>query len=293
MKVAITGGNGFLAGYVIEAFVQSNYEIVVLTRKNGERQGITYTPTDYSYQDLFQKTKGCDAIVHLASTRKIYDNLSDYYPEINMTQALYDAAKDNDIGNIIYASSISVYSGSTLPYNEEQLTCPTSMYGLSKVIGEQIGLQYNVKYGMKIKNLRLAHLYGANENNNYMINIFFRKAFSHEQITVNSKGIAKREFLYAKDAASAILIGLSKSSLAGTFNIGSNEYLTNQEVGEIICSVMSPDMSVKVGNESETIHSSFMCNNKAKEKIGYIPNYTLKKAAEEIQKQMIIAQDVY
>lgn len=289
MKVVITGGNGFLAGYVIDAFVQEKYEIVILARKNGERKGITYTLTDYTYQDLIQKTKGCDAIVHLASTRKIYDNLSDYYPEINMTQALYDAAKDNGIGNIIYASSISVYSGGMLPYSEEQLICPNSMYGLSKVIGEQIGLQYNAKYGMKIKNFRFAHIYGANENNNYMINVFFKKAFSKEQIIVNSKGIAKREFLYAKDAASAILTGLSKSDLEGTFNIGSNDYLTNQEVGEIICSVMSPDMRVIVGCELETIHSSFMCNKNAMEKMGYFPKYTLKRATEEIQKQMITA----
>ena len=107
------------------------------------------------------------------------------------------------------------------------------MYGVSKFSCELIGNIYNKKYNMNIKNLRLAHLYGFNEKNNYMINKFMRQAFNNQPLKLNSLGV-KREFLYAKDAASAIVMAISKSDIFGTYNVGSEESLNNYEVANSI-----------------------------------------------------------
>src|SRR5699024_4529954 len=140
-----------------------------------------------------------------------------------------------DITNIVYASTISVYSNTDLlPWTEKQIPAPYLMYGVSKLTNEHIGNIYSTKRNMYIKNLRLAHLFGFNEKNNYMINRFFRQAFHREQLVLNAKSVAKREFLYAKDSAKAILCALKQKSISGTFNIGSGEALTNYEVANKI-----------------------------------------------------------
>ena len=95
-----------------------------------------------------------------------------------------------------------------------------------------------------------------------MINRFFRQGYHHEQMTVHAQSIAKREFLYAKDAAKAVMVGLNQKELSGAFNIGSTEYLTNEEIAKIICSAMSPEMEVMLGSETETIESSYMDSSK-------------------------------
>ena len=287
MKIAITGGNGFLAGYLTKELLENGHDVVLLSREPGCKYGIPYVATDYSMESLTEILReGYDGIAHLASSRKVADNLAFYSGLIEMTNNLYLSAKEAGIKNIVYTSSISVYSGEELPYKETQAASPKNMYGLYKLTCEQLGELFNRSYDMKVKNLRLAHLYGANENNNYMINKFFRQAYSREQLFVNCVSIARREMMYTKDAARAIRLALEHVDLTGVFNIGSGEALTNEEIAKTICSVMSPEMTVLVGGEKENILSSYMDSQYAEKNIGFRARYSLFDAAKEIMKDM-------
>lgn len=284
MRYAITGGNGFLAGYLMDELLHFGHEVVLLSRTEGARNGVSFTVTDYSEESLdaiFSAIR-VDGIAHLASSRKVAERFSFYQELIDSTQNLYRSAEKNGIRNIVYTSSISVYSGEReLPYSESQPPAPTNMYGLYKLTCEMLGTMCSAR-GMKIKNLRLAHLYGANEKNDYMINRFFRQAHAHEQLTVNCVSVARREMLYTKDAARGIRLALEHGELAGTFDIGSGQALTNEEIAKTICSVMSPEQEVRLLDGIETIKSSFMSSEKAREVLGYIPEYTFRNAVAEI-----------
>ena len=173
-----------------------------------------------------------------------------------------------------------------MPYREDMVPEPKNNYGISKLVGEHIGNIYCSQFGIAVKNYRFAHMYGANENNNYMINKFFCQAYNHEQITVNCKSYARCEMLYTRDAVSAILQGLAHPEISGIYNIGSGEALTNEEIAKYICTEMSPELQVNLGTEQETIVSSWMSGNKVKAELGYAPHYTLQTALKEIHKDM-------
>lgn len=228
--------------------------------------------------------------MHLAAPRKVADDMSFYNDFFDMTRNVYEAASQNGIYNIIYASSISVYSGEKLPYVECDIPTAGNTYGLSKIVAEHLGNIYISTKGMKIKNLRFAHLYGANEQNNYMINKFFRQAYNHEQLVVNCKSVAKREMMYAKDAAYAIVKAIEHSEVFGTYNAGSNEALTNEEIAEAICSSMSPELQIQVGKDKDNIKSSYMDNSKIYTELGFGARYTLMKALPEIYQDMHMAR---
>lgn len=117
-----------------------------------------------------------------------------------------------------------------------------------------------------------------------MINRFMRQAFHRETLVVRGKSMAKREFLYAKDAAKAIVNALQKHDLSGTFNIGSGEAFTNLEVAEIINRVFDNKGNICLQDPEgdEGIESSYMDSSKSKEILEFSPSYTFESALKEI-----------
>ncbi|CAM3206486.1 NAD-dependent epimerase/dehydratase family protein [Vagococcus fessus] len=285
MKVAITGGTGFLGKYVSELLEENNVKVVKFSRKESNDA----IQTDYSYKDLIEKLKGIDAVVHLAAKRGSQGLISEFHDNEIMTQNLYEACHELKIKNIIFASTISVYSDDRrVPWDETEVPSPELMYGVSKLTCEQIGNIYNNKFGMNIKNYRLAHIFGFNEKNNYMINKFIRQGYLGKNIILNSQSYAKREFLYARDAAEAIYLGIQAENLKGTFNIGSEEALTNYEVAKTINKVFSPSKKLVtvIDNSPENIHGSLMKSSRSRELLGNYSNHTFEEALIEISSLM-------
>ena len=281
MRVAVTGGNGFLGKYLVEQLQEMGHQVKILSRNSSNNS----VKTDYSLESLSEVLKNQDAVVHLAAKRGAQGKKIEFQDNEVLTQNLYDAAHSNGIKNIVYSSTISVYSGENdLPWSELTLPQPGLMYGISKLTCEMIGNLYNQKYGMAIKNMRLAHLYGPGEKNNYMINLFFRQAYNKQELKLNTQSTAKREFLYVKDAARAIIKALENENLAGTFNIGSGDALTNQEVAEkintIFCNQNKLDIINPNGEDNSV--SSYMDNSMSERKLDFKAVYSFEEALNEI-----------
>src|SRR5699024_4297495 len=171
MKVAITGGTGLLGLALTKELDKLEIDYIILSRTKSNDEKIFLT--NYSKENLSYILSDCNAVVHLAASRGPNPQIKDFHTDEIITQNIYDVCVDIGIKNIIYASSISVYSDEAkLPWSEDQLPTPISMYGISKLACEMIGNFYAEMYGLSIKNFRFAHLFGDNEKNNYMINLF-------------------------------------------------------------------------------------------------------------------------
>lgn len=280
-KIAITGGTGFLGGFVIERLKNEGTKFVILTRS--EAQNENYVQTDYSFESLSNVLANVDTVIHLAFSRKPSSLLTSYFEDINNTENLYRACVANSINNIIFASSISVYSDvSKIPWNESEKNSPSSMYGLAKIVCEELGNKYNLDFNLKVKNLRLAHLFGPSENNKYMINVFMDKAYKGEEITVNPCETVYREFLYVKDAANAIVESSKHPDLIGTFNIGNQEVLNNIEVAQKINNIFGNKSKIIINRSLPKITKSSRMNSEKAMNTFFIPQYNFSTALEDI-----------
>ena len=67
-----------------------------------------------------------------------------------------------------------------------------------------------------------------------MMNTFIDRAFNKQSLKVIGKSQAKREFVYIKDVARAIILALNKPEYHGSLNIGSNKAHSNLEIARIV-----------------------------------------------------------
>lgn len=283
MKAAVTGATGLIGTELTKLLDQKNIEWLGLSRK--ERPG-SYVQTDYSVEDLTHIFSDVDVVVHLAAIRgrDSKNGYQDYAENEILTEHILQAMVQSKPKKIIFMSSISVYSElSLLPWEETMRPSPVSFYGLSKLTGEYLCERYRDK-GIEPVIFRCAHVLGLEEKG-YMLGRFLHGAAKKETLTVIGKSLAKREFIYVKDAAGALAWAIEQEKLLGIYNLGTGIGHTNYEVADTINRCFENKGNLHYQDETkETIVSSYM-NVERLYRAGFTCAYTLEEGVKDIKRE--------
>ncbi len=180
LRVAVTGGLGFLGRYVVKELIKSGISVTIFDIKEPDKKyDDFFEGSDYykgsilNIDDCRTAFKNVDAVVHLAA---IIGALTDYPPEtvfnVNATGTfnIFKAAYDKGVKKIIYASSDASYGynfrkssedtyiPTYLPIDEDFPQKPLDVYGTSKKVCEEIARFFNNKYGVTAIGLRISHI---------------------------------------------------------------------------------------------------------------------------------------
>ncbi len=134
MKIAITGGSGFIGQRLKALLEQDGHSVSVIDLRHE-------TPVDILDLPVLTKAlAGCEAIYHLAAEHA--DNvtpISRYY-DVNVTGTgnVTKAADANGITRLIFTSSFAVYGLNAKTPDETSVPAPFNDYGSSKLEGEEV-----------------------------------------------------------------------------------------------------------------------------------------------------------
>ena len=277
MKIAVTGASGFVGGSVAEKLIENGVEVIQVSRSN----------TDYSVASIAEVIRGADKVIHLAAVRGGDGSMSDYRDNERITENLLSAMKDADAKQVIYASSRMVYSGEdAIPWKETDIPAPNSLYGISKMEGENLCSYYSRKYGFGSTAVRIAQVMGTGEKVRNMMSVFLEKAAGGEQLKVIGKSRAKRQYIYVKDLAEVFCrIALADSKGQNVINAGMEQAYTNLEIAQIFSESFGLPQPEYDDSKPETITPSIMDVSKMIEETGFIPR-DMKAAAEAIRQEL-------
>ena len=134
MKIAITGGAGFIGSRLAALLAAQGHEIVVLDTQGAH-------PVDVTDRDaVMTALAGVDVIYHLAAEhRDDVSPVSKYY-DVNVGGAstIVAAAEAHDIQTIIFTSSVAVYGLNAGESRESDPPAPFNDYGQSKLDSEKV-----------------------------------------------------------------------------------------------------------------------------------------------------------
>jgi len=247
MRIAITGGTGFLGRYIVRHAVGAGHRCRLWHRPRSDRAGfddvsdhLEWTPGDLSDPSSMRPlVKGCDAVVHAALDRPgagFRGNEGDIaeFVERNVlgTIRLIEAARASRVRRFVFISTCAVHEV-ILPdraLDEAHPLWPTSHYGAHKAAIEKFIHSYGLGQGYEICSLRPTGIYGLAHP--------AKKSRWYDVVHAVAKG---KDFtsdkggkeVHASDVAKAVGILLTAPDIAGQAYNCYDRYISEQEVASI------------------------------------------------------------
>lgn len=233
-KCFVTGGAGLIGIHTCYELVKLGYDVSIYDLGEQIERHKKYLPKNLkihygSILDLHTLQSAMmnhDYVFHLAAmlgVQNTEDNKLDCL-EINCTGTKYvlQSAVNNKIKKVIFASSSEVYGEPDKnPINENFSTKGKTLYGISKIVGEEYCKSFYQKYKLNYTIIRFFNTYGPLQKNKFVITKFIDSILNKKNLTINGSGEQLRSYMYVTDAAKATTkIAFSKNTNQKIYNVG-------------------------------------------------------------------------
>ena len=185
-------------GKLLTSKTNSNYKFIKLNLEDKE-----------AIMKLFKEEK-FDAVCNLAAQAGVRYSLTnpDAYMGSNIIgfMNILEACRHNDVNNLSYASSSSVYGlNEELPFStSHNVDHPISLYAASKKSNELMAHTYSHLFGISTTGLRFFTVYGPWGRPDMALFLFTKAALEGKSIDVFNNGEMLRDFTYIDDIVEGI-----------------------------------------------------------------------------------------
>ena len=176
MKVAVTGGAGFIGSHLVPAFVCAGHDVVCTVEPSAPDAlpGVRLFPVDISTgEGIAEVFSGADVVVHLAARNHVLretekDPLT-AYRRVNVegTRNVVRAASVSGARLFVHLSSVKAMGEESESILDEGNPCaPKTPYGISKLESEEVVKAESAGSAMRVVILRLPMVYGPRNKGN-------------------------------------------------------------------------------------------------------------------------------
>ncbi|MBO8162295.1 MAG: NAD-dependent epimerase/dehydratase family protein [Brevibacillus sp.] len=296
MRVAVTGGAGFIGSHIVEMLLAEGAEVAVVDNFStgipeqvaSSAQVIEIDVVSERLEQAFLQFRP-EVVIHQAAQvdvpRSLADPLSDGMVNAMGTLNVLEAARRSGARKIVYASSCAVYGEPKQErISEDHPTLPISFYGASKWIGESYVQLYHRLYRLDYTILRYANVYGPRQGakgEGGVVAAFIRRLMDGEAPVIYGDGSQTRDFVYVKDVAYANVLAVRKGS-AQTVNISTGLATTIQSLSEQLKSLTGIRLPGEYRpSRPGDIMRSCLDPRRARQHLEWTATYTLEEGLEE------------
>lgn len=316
MKILVTGGAGFIGSNLCEYFLQEGHMVRCLDNfATGKPENII--PLLEKYPKTFQlqvgdirnlvdcqkAVEGMEYVLHEAALgsvpRSIKDPITTNEVNIGGFLNMIVVSRDAGIKRFVFAASSSTYGDSqSLPKVENVIGKPLSPYAITKYVDELYADVFSRTYGFEYIGLRYFNVFGRRQDpfGAYaaVIPLFVKNFMAHEAPNINGDGEYSRDFTYIDNVIQMnqlALTTINPDAVNQIYNTAFGERTTlNQLVAYLkeYLSEFDPEIAkiepTHGPNRAGDIPHSLACVDKAKNLLGYNPQFSMKQGLKEAVK---------
>jgi len=313
MRVMLTGSTGFIGSSLLPMLKKQGWEVFEVVRYIS---GGRYNYYDYSehknlyFADLRDRdaihkaVMDChpDVIINLAAQTAVsfsFINPIDVQ-ETNFVAVatLAEAAREAKVKHFIHASTSEVYGkAKVFPITEDTSLAATSPYAVAKIAAENyLWLMHEIS-GFPVTIMRPFNTYGRAgqgvQNRHYVVERAICQALERREIHLHNP-YPKRDFLFRLDHCGGYVMAVKAGEkvIGEAINLSTGLCWTIKEMAEMVAKVVTEEVGspIKISFDEEPdrpkdidiLHGS---NDKARELLGWIPNYDLKDGIRQAVKE--------
>jgi UDP-glucose 4-epimerase len=302
-RILITGGAGFIGSHLAEDLVKSGYSVKIIddfstgnvnnilglfNHKNFKmiRGSIT------NKEMLAKAVSDVDVIFHLAAQIHVDRSIIEprYTFEVNTlgTLNILDAALENDVEPVVYASTSEVYgSAKYVPMDEDHPMNPASPYAASKAAADRLCFSYYNTYKLPVVMVRCFNTYGPRQKDSgYAAAIpkFIRRTLAGLPPVIYGNGKQTRDYMYVKDTVKAYKLVLKsyENVLGKAINFGTGKETKILDLANTIAELAgNKSVPVHVAPRSGEVTRLCADTTLVEKTLGFTPSYPIRKGLEE------------
>ncbi len=176
MSVMVTGATGFIGNRIVRKLVERGEDVVCFDLAPPRVNLQPYLDRLRFYRgDIMQmphlldaiNTHQVDRVIHMAA---LLPPDTEERPHFGMlvniqgTNNIFEVARWTDVQRVVYASSIATFGVQETfgdrPVNEDELSAPVNVYGMTKAANDFAAGRYIDRYGLDIIGIRICTVFG-------------------------------------------------------------------------------------------------------------------------------------
>ena len=306
MNVLVIGGAGYIGSHAVNKLVKKGYTVSVLDNLiTGHREAVDASAKFY-LGDIRDKemlnqiiqTDSIEAIFHFAASSLVGESVEKPLKYFNNNvvgmEVLLEIMQENDVKKIIFSSTAAVYGEAEASLiTEDEPKQPTSPYGESKLMMENMIKWCDLAHGIKFVSLRYFNVAGAlstgeigedHDPETHLIPIVLQAALGQrEAITIfgddynTPDGTCIRDYVHVEDLIDAHILSLeylNQHNDSQIFNLGSSTGYSVKEIVEASRKVTGEEIPAIMGERRAGDPAKLVAaSTKARELLGWQPAY--------------------
>ena len=311
MKILITGGAGFIGSNLCEYFISKGNEVICLDNfATGHLHNLdvvinnpnfTLIEGDIrNFQDCQKAVQGVDYVLHEAALGSVPRSINDPITtnEVNVSgfMNVLTASRDAKVKRFVYAASSSTYGDSQgLPKVEDVIGKPLSPYAITKYVNELYAEIFSKTYGIETIGLRYFNVFGRKQDPNgayaAVIPLFVKQFMNYESPVINGDGNYSRDFTYIDNVIQMNELAITTQNPEAVNTVYNTAYGDRTTLTQLVqllkdnLAKFDPKIAevqvIHGANRAGDIPHSLASIEKAKNKLGYNPKFSIEAGIKE------------